>query len=146
MEENKSKGYIYCSHCDNVVSRSTFQRHERKRYSASSMRKTALELSSETPCSSDSDSTMDDEGKLLIGSWMLLNICDWGSQVISDNNNIGFSTCTWKALHWRGSDARGHNYSRYSRTGKLNDMNSRSSKNVISSAWMNDRISQKLTF
>ena len=68
MEENKSKGYIYCSHCDNVVSRSTFQRHERKRYSASSMRKTALELSSETPCSSDSDSTMDDEGKLLIGS------------------------------------------------------------------------------
>jgi len=31
--EEISKGYVYCSHCDNVVSRSTFKRHERKRYS-----------------------------------------------------------------------------------------------------------------
>ena len=31
--DETSKGYVYCSHCDNVVSRSTFKRHERKRYS-----------------------------------------------------------------------------------------------------------------
>ena len=31
--EEISKGYVYCSHCENVVSRSTFKRHERKRYS-----------------------------------------------------------------------------------------------------------------
>ena len=31
--EEITKGYVYCSHCDNVVSRSTFKRHERKRYS-----------------------------------------------------------------------------------------------------------------
>ena len=29
--EEISKGYVYCSHCENVVSRSTFKRHERKR-------------------------------------------------------------------------------------------------------------------
>jgi hypothetical protein len=28
-----SKGYVYCSHCDNVVSRAPFKRHERIRYS-----------------------------------------------------------------------------------------------------------------
>ena len=34
MERDEiTKGYVYCSHCDNVVSRSTFKRHERKRYS-----------------------------------------------------------------------------------------------------------------
>lgn len=31
--EEISKGYVYCSHCDNVVSRLTFKRHESKRYS-----------------------------------------------------------------------------------------------------------------
>ena len=31
--EEISEGYVYCSHFDNVVSRSTFKRHERKRYS-----------------------------------------------------------------------------------------------------------------
>ena len=30
--EEIRKGYVHCSHCDNVVSRSTFKRHERKRY------------------------------------------------------------------------------------------------------------------
>ena len=94
IEENKSIWYIYCSHCNNVVTRSTFKGTKKKRYSASSMRKTPVELSTETPYSSDSDSTMDDKGKLLMGSWMLLNICDWGSQVIFDNKNIGFSTYT----------------------------------------------------
>ena len=31
-QEEISKGYVYCSHCDSMVSRSTFKRHERKRY------------------------------------------------------------------------------------------------------------------
>ena len=31
MERNDKKGYIYCAHCNNFVSRSTFERHERKR-------------------------------------------------------------------------------------------------------------------
>lgn len=30
--EETSKGYVYCSHCDNAVSRSTFKRHKKKRY------------------------------------------------------------------------------------------------------------------
>ena len=30
---DEAKGYVYCAHCDNVVSRSTYERHERKRYS-----------------------------------------------------------------------------------------------------------------
>ena len=31
MERNDKKGYIYCALCNNFVSRSTFERHERKR-------------------------------------------------------------------------------------------------------------------
>ena len=30
--EEIRKGYVHCSHCENVVSRSTFKRHGRKRY------------------------------------------------------------------------------------------------------------------
>ena len=31
MECDDKKGYIYCAHCNDFVSRSTFERHERKR-------------------------------------------------------------------------------------------------------------------
>ena len=31
MECNDKKGYIYCAYCNDFVSRSTFERHERKR-------------------------------------------------------------------------------------------------------------------
>jgi len=30
---DEAKGYVYCTHCDDVISRSTYERHERKRYS-----------------------------------------------------------------------------------------------------------------
>lgn len=33
MNIDGGKDYVYCPHCDNVVSRSTFERHERKRQS-----------------------------------------------------------------------------------------------------------------
>ena len=29
---DEAKGYVYCAYCDNVVSRLTYKRHERKRY------------------------------------------------------------------------------------------------------------------
>ena len=31
MECDNKKGYIYCAHCNDFVSRSTFEAHERKR-------------------------------------------------------------------------------------------------------------------
>ena len=31
MERNDKKGYFYCVHCNDFVSRSTFERHKRKR-------------------------------------------------------------------------------------------------------------------
>ena len=60
---NESKVYVYCAHCDNVVSRSTFQRHERKRCSATSG--SEIGQSQDTLCSSDSEtsSTPVDEGE-----------------------------------------------------------------------------------
>ena len=30
---DEAKGYVHCTHGDNVISRSTYERHERKRYS-----------------------------------------------------------------------------------------------------------------
>lgn len=31
MECDDKKGYVFCAHCNNFISRSTFERHERKR-------------------------------------------------------------------------------------------------------------------
>ena len=58
---DEAKGYVYCAHCDNVVSRSTYERHERKRYSvlSDSTRRSTVES-----CDLDSgtSSSSDDEG------------------------------------------------------------------------------------
>ena len=73
---NESKGYVYCAHCDNVVSRSTFRRHETKRCSATS----GIEIrqSQETLCSSDSEtsSTPIDEGEPIICSCTVRQVRD----------------------------------------------------------------------
>ena len=73
---NESKGYVYCAHCDNVVSRSTFQRHERKRCSATSS--SEIRQSEETLCSLDSEtsSTPDDEGESVIFSCTVMQVRD----------------------------------------------------------------------
>lgn len=65
MESTEGKGYVYCNHCDNVVSRSTFQRHERKRYLASSKSEAAASWETTILGNSDSDSTSTagDEGE-----------------------------------------------------------------------------------
>ena len=31
MERDDNKGYVYCAHCNDFVSPSTFERHKRKR-------------------------------------------------------------------------------------------------------------------
>jgi len=58
---DEAKGYVYCAHCDNVVSRSTYERRERKRYSvlSNSTRQSTVES-----CDLDSgtSSSSDDEG------------------------------------------------------------------------------------
>ena len=75
---NESKGCVYCTHCDNVVSRSTFQRHERKRCSATSG--SEIRQAQETLCSSDSEtsSTPIDEGEPVI--------CSCTVRQVKDNN------------------------------------------------------------
>lgn len=35
MNIDGGKDYVYCHHCGNVVSRSTYERHERKRHAQS---------------------------------------------------------------------------------------------------------------
>lgn len=58
---DEAKGYVYCGHCDNVVSRSTYERHERKRYSVLSNTTNQSKVDS---CDLDSEtsSSPDDEG------------------------------------------------------------------------------------
>lgn len=58
---DEAKGYVYCAHCDNVVSRSTYERHERKRYLALS---NSTKQSTIESCDLDSEtsSSPDDEG------------------------------------------------------------------------------------
>ena len=75
---NESKGYVYCAHWDNVVSRSTFRSHERKRCSATSG--SEIRQAQETLCSSDSEtsSTPVDEGEPVI--------CSCTVRQVKDNN------------------------------------------------------------
>ena len=78
---NESKGYVYCAHCDNVVSRSTFRRHERKRCSATSG--SEIGQSQVTLYSSDSETSSSpvDEGEPVISSCTVRQVKD---------NNIQF--------------------------------------------------------
>lgn len=58
---DEAKGYVYCAHCDNVVSRSTYERHERKRYSVLSI-STAKSTVESCDLGSGTSSSSDDEG------------------------------------------------------------------------------------
>ena len=73
---NESKGYVYCAHCDNVVSRSTFRRHERKRCSATSG--SEIGQSQVTLYSSDSETSSSpvDEGEPVISSCTVRQVKD----------------------------------------------------------------------
>ena len=60
--DEANKGYVYCAHCDNVVSRSTYERHERKGYSALSSSTKQSKVESCDHLDSGTSSSSDDEG------------------------------------------------------------------------------------
>ncbi|KAJ7365675.1 hypothetical protein OS493_002388 [Desmophyllum pertusum] len=60
MECDEDRDYVFCPHCDHVVSRSTFKRHERKRYSVGLVKE-----SGQSRRKSETSSSSDDEGRVL---------------------------------------------------------------------------------
>lgn len=62
--DEKQVDYIYCNHCDTDVSRSTYERHQRKREMRSHLR-TCLPKDRPAPSSDESSSSADERiGKL----------------------------------------------------------------------------------